>query len=559
MFGNFFNSFVNAFVSLQMLLIKRFLWNPFLRQTRAPQTVQDELLLKIINSNQGSRFGKEHKFKSLRSYGDFRKALPVQTYEDLRPYIEEQAQDKSAALTVERPILYSRTSGTTGQPKYIPILKTTLSQLRKSQALICSAQYENIPNIFTGRILAIGSPVIEGRLGSGMPYGSMSGLVRQSMPYFLRLKYVVPEEIFAIEDYRLKYLLISAYALSERNITFMASANPTTFFKIMDTIKDNADSLLRFLATGDISHLADAANPKKNSVKYFLKANKARVKEIGKIINSGGDLTFARLWPDLAAVATWTGGNCGAAIPKIRSLLPEGARIVEMGYIASEFRGGIPMDVVSGENIPTFWENFFEFAELDDWDKNNQKFLTLGQVETGKRYYVIVTTASGLYRYFINDVIEITGKFNNTPTLAFIQKGKGVTNLTGEKLYETQVIEAVQAMGIESSSGTGFFIMLADNTQTQYTLYIEHPPLPGMESKFEERLFALNIEFEAKRKSGRLLQTYVKFLKEGCGEAYKEALILKGQREGQFKMARLLYRADCQFDFLHYERSGHEN
>ena len=537
-----------------MLLIKRFVGNPFLRQTQTPQRVQTELLLKIVNDNHNSRFGREHNFASVRSCEQFRKSCPVQTYEDLRPYIEEQDQGKSASLTAERPVLFSQTSGTTGQPKYIPILKTTLSHHRKSQALFSLVQYEGIPNIYKGKILVIGSPVIEGHLDSGAPYGSMSGLICKSMPYLLQQKYIVPWEVFAIDDYQLKYLLISAYALREKNITFMASANPTTFFKILETVRNHTDLLLSFMATGDISTLAGDANLRGQIINKPYKADETRVKEIEELINSGDALTFASLWPDLTAVATWTGGNCGVYLPKLRATLPEGARIVEMGYMASEFRGGLTVDIDSGECVPTFYENFFEFAELDDWGSANPKIITLDQVETGKQYYVIVTTQSGLYRYFINDIIEITGRFQNTPTLRFIQKGKGITNLTGEKLAESQVIEAVTAMGRESDIRAEFFIMLANTTHTQYTLYIECLTRQDMESKFEEHLCARNIEFESKRKSGRLLPTKIVFVNDGCGEAYKEEQIKNGQRESQFKLARLQYDTDCQFDFLPYER-----
>ena len=65
------------------------------------------------------------------------------------------------------------------------------------------------------------------------------------------------------------------------------------------------------------------------------------------------------------------------------------------------------------------------------------------ELEAGQRYYVLITTASGLYRYFMNDLLEVTGFFHRTPLLRFVQKGKGVTNLTGEKLYEAQMIESV--------------------------------------------------------------------------------------------------------------------
>ena len=81
--------------------------------------------------------------------------------------------------------------------------------------------------------------------------------------------------------------------------------------------------------------------------------------------------------------------------------------------------------------------------EQEEWESEQHNFLTIDQIEEGKQYYIFATTQNGLYRYFINDIIEVNGRFNNTPTIRFVQKGKGVTNITGEKLYENHLIEAV--------------------------------------------------------------------------------------------------------------------
>jgi hypothetical protein len=65
------------------------------------------------------------------------------------------------------------------------------------------------------------------------------------------------------------------------------------------------------------------------------------------------------------------------------------------------------------------------------------------QLAVGRRYFVYVTNASGLYRYEMNDIVEVAGHYGNTPLIRFVQKGKGVVSFTGEKLYEVQVIAAV--------------------------------------------------------------------------------------------------------------------
>jgi hypothetical protein len=93
--------------------------------------------------------------------------------------------------------------------------------------------------------------------------------------------------------------------------------------------------------------------------------------------------------------------------------------------------------------------------------------------------------------------------------------------------------------------------MLADRASLQYHLYLEHDPVEEIELRedLEKRLFDLNIEFESKRKSGRLQPVELKFLKAGTGEAYKRKCIEDGQREGQYKVAHLQYKKECAFDF----------
>ena len=72
-----------------------------------------------------------------------------------------------------------------------------------------------------------------------------------------------------------------------------------------------------------------------------------------------------------------------------------------------------------------------------------------------REYYIFFTTTSGLYRYDINDVIKVTGRYNQTPQIIFLRKGRGMTNITGEKLSVNQVIEAVQSRRARNRSLAG--------------------------------------------------------------------------------------------------------
>ena len=552
-FVGFRNALINVWIHFDMWRIKLFLWNPFIRKTHHPQIIQDKLLQKIIDKNKDTRFGRAHDFASIDSYQSFCQAVPVHTYEDLRTYIESQENEKEPGLNAEQPVMYSQTSGTTGKPKYIPVLPSTLSRYKFSQALFAWVQYSGAPGIYQGKVLAIGSPTIEGYLDTGTPYGSMSGLILASMPTPVKLKFVVPPEVFEITDYRLKYLLIAAFSLKEPDITLLASANPSTFLKLLDVIKENYEILMKFIATADPHCLESDPELLDVIKKVRFKPGRPRARQLQQFLGRQEDLTYQDLWPKLRTVTTWTSGSCGVLLPRLKPILPDPVQIIEMGYLASEFRGSLTVDAVNNKCIPTFHENFFEFVEREHWETQIENFIRLEQVEAGKQYYLFVTTQNGLYRYFINDIIEIEGSFNNTPTLRFIQKGKGITNLTGEKLSENQVLESLAILGGDLKFDLDFFVLLADQERLQYTLYVELPPQKEIAEKLDEQLSIQNIEFREKLKSGRLKPTRVLFLKPGSAEAYRKYHIDRGQREGQFKVVRLQYTQDCSFDFSFLE------
>jgi hypothetical protein len=153
-----------------------------------------------------------------------------------------------------------------------------------------------------------------------------------------------------------------------------------------------------------------------------------------------------------------------------------------------------------------------------------------------------------LYRYFMNDVVEVVGHYRNTPLLRFVQKGRGVTSLTGEKLYEAQVIEAVQASSKRYQLEAAFFVLVADEERSSYRLFVEGdgvgaPPASELAAEVDEHLGHLNVEYRSKRASGRLSPLTLAWLQRGAGEAYKAACVKAGQREGQFKPVVLQYRS----------------
>jgi sterol desaturase/sphingolipid hydroxylase (fatty acid hydroxylase superfamily) len=536
----------------QMRLLSLVYWRPLVAAARRPAATQLRVLRRILAAQRNTRFGREHGFASIRSVEEFRRRVSVQTYESISAYIDEQEKTGKPALNAEAPLFYARTSGTTGAPRHLPITPRSLKEHQRAQRLFAYVQHRAVPEAYDGKILAIVSPAVEGRLPTGTPFGSMSGHLYQSMPRLAKLKYAIPAEVFALADYDLKYLLILRLSLPLGDLSAVGTANPSTLLKLLDTLRVHRETLLADLEHGTFSRVTELPDSLRKAIAGRLGCQPRRLEELRRVLSRPA-VSLADLWPDLRLVSTWTGGNCGIALERVRKLLPDRARVVELGYLASEFRGSVTVDPQRNLGLPTLQENFFEFVEKDQWECKEKEFLTLEQLEPGREYYPLVTTSAGLYRYFINDIVRVTGRFQATPTIEFVQKGKGVTSITGEKLYEGQVLDAVATAQAELAMTSRFFVLLADVETAGYRLLIEAesdfaPKIELLGERIDERLSAANLEYGAKRASGRLGPLQARRMRAGFGEAVRAACIAAGQREGQLKCAALQYVTDFRCD-----------
>ncbi len=538
------NASVSAPVRARMSMLERQLWRPVKNMSSRPDEVQRDVLLRLISANRDTRFGVEHSFEHIRDFDTFRARVPVQDYETLRPYIDQQRRSGTPALTAEAPVYYAQTSGTTGARKYIPITPSMMAMQQAEQALFTYLQFRACPQGFLGKAMGIMGAAVEERLDTGHVAGSVSGHLYQSLPKMLQARFVIPPEVSNIQDYELKYLVIARLALAESGITYIASPNPSTFLRLLDVANARREKLLRSLETGKIRGLDGLAAPLRKVLAPRLRPKLRRAAALRKLAT----LSFANAWPRIRLVTTWTGGSCGIALEKLRKELPDGAVAMEMGYQSSEFLGTLALEAETSSGLPPLHHHFFEFVSQDAWDSGDPRFQTLGELEIHGRYYVVITTASGLYRYFMNDLLEVTGHFRGTPLLRFLQKGKGVTSLTGEKLYEAQAIEAVRDAAAKYGFTASFFLLVADEEASAYRLWVEADGAAqdarAIAAAVDHRLGELNIEYHSKRASERLHPLSLGWLKPGAAEACKAAAVRKGQREGQFKPTVLQYRKD---------------
>lgn len=374
----------------------------------------------------------------------------------------------------------------------------------------------------------------------------------------MRANNVLQPAVYDIKDAGIKYQVMMCFALAESQITHMIGANPSSFLRLLDVLNQSRGVLADCVECGSLADIEGISSELVLRLDPYLRAEPERARLLRDVAPEH-ELGFAELWPEIRLLSVWTGGSCGVALAALKGRLPEITKIMELGYLASELRGSITVDAHTGAGVPTLQHHFFEFIEPTMWESGGRVFKRLHELLEGVDYYVVVTTDAGLYRYFMNDIVRVMGQFEATPTIQFMQKGRGVTSITGEKVYECQLLQAVTHVA-QASAITPLFVMaLADEGEATYRVYVEvegDVSRAGMTTplaeKIDEALSIINIEYNAKRDSGRLAPLQFYWLKAGAGEAYKQYCLAQGQREGQFKTVALQYQSQFGFSFVPY-------
>jgi hypothetical protein len=515
---------------------------------RAPVQAQDDLLRQILETNADTAFGRRHGFAAIRSFGAFQERVPLSAYEDLEPYITAEMNGQPNQLTKEPPVLFTTTSGTTGNRKYIPMTREGKRAKSHLTWLWLCGMYRDHPGIVGGRILSVVSPEVEAHAPSGVPIGAESGHAYRTMPGPVRSIYTAPYPVFAIEDYEAKYYTLLRLAAGQ-DISCIATVNPSTIVLLADRLARHSESIIRDVRDGSLSPEFSVSQDLRASL--HLRPDPERARHLEQATAAGGGVLRPGLaWPGLAAIGCWKGGTVGAYLARFDTFFPQRPPVRDLGYYATELRGSVPLSDHGDAGTMAVGTNVLEFQPAgQDRAPQGRELLRVEQLEEGQRYFVYVTNASGLYRYEMNDIVEVTGRDQQTPLIRFVQKGKGVVSFTGEKLYEVQVIAAVEA-ALAALRGRYHFITavaeLVEGTTPRLVFLTEFDdPIADHDgSALVDRLDAAlgeeNDEYLTKRKSLRYGAPIIRIVRSGEYDRYRRRMVETGQRaDGQFKILRL--------------------
>ena len=528
-----------------LVKLRAFAADQFDKKTKDPLQAQKEFLLKVLYDNRDTVFGKEHKFLNIRTVEDFQKSVTVNNYETLRPYIARMLKGEKNVLLTDKVVFFGITSGTTNVPKFIPVTKKSRKQKSKVMDLWLYYLLRQHPEALDGKALVIMSPAVEGYAESGVPYGSESGDAYKNMPQFVSNHYALPYEVFCIEDYEARYYTILRFGI-EANVTNVATMNPLTILVLCQKIDKYTKEIIEDIGMGALNASLNIEPELRKALEKRLKPNPARAAQLERLLLEKGSLLPKDFWPNIATIECWTGGTVGLYLKEVVKYFPDDINVRDFGFVATEARCSIPVSDNGPSGILTIASNFYEFMPEEDREKDDPIYLTADRLEKGKRYYIIITTMSGLYRYDIDDIIRVTGIHNGTPVIEFVQKGKNVSSATGEKLYESQVISAIDKAKELTGIAVDFFCCCLEwQIPPMYSFLVEFAAEPEWHQKkhflhtVENSLGDINMEYKTKRLSQRLGNPKLKVLEKGSFEKFRKARLSVLRHDSQFKAAHL--------------------
>lgn len=522
------------------------------RTTEQACRVQREQLEGILRRNADTRYGVRYGFSGIGSVQAFQKQVPLSRYEDYESYIQRLMEGQKAQLTREEPVYYAITSGSTGTPKYVPVTREDMEvHFRYIYGGVFGMVQRHFPQVpssqLFGKIWETGE-FADTRLPGGQLCGIRSASLYQWLDRdggFDAGDYCVPKEALfpdTLED--LTYLK-ARFALAEPGITAIHSVFLHRVARQLDYIRDHWDLLLRDMEQGTVDPGVTLANRWRQCLTRRLPANPRRAAQLRALGVEKDDAGMAcRIWPELRYIL----GIGGAQFPQYTRAVRRYAGDVPIHHFIYGASEGF-LSIARGVDVPDAYillpeAGFFEFLPVES-GQTAETPRTMEEVECGKRYELVFTNHSGLYRYRMQDVLEVVDFYGQAPVVRFCYRLHQVLNVADEKLNTEQLQAAFDAFARQTGLEGAAFCVQEDFTTRpgRYLFYLETAPCPGADRLLDESLCQASLGYRGCREMGDIAPAAVRFVPPGSFAQYEAALAGQGRRMAQYKPVQVLHNA----------------
>ena len=519
----------------------------FAYAARRPRETQRAKLAELLARNAETEYGRRYGFASIASPADYARRVPIVTPDEVKPYVLRMMRGERDVLTAEPPVYYVRTTGSSGDAKHVPITDAYRRDFQRTVHVALGHLYRRFPAAFLGRALYfVGSRRLD-RAPDGNDVGTMSGFNYDALPPLLRKIYAWPYELFEVSDLATRSYLALYLALVS-DVTLIAGIFPAPIVYLLRDLDARGAELARDLAKGTLSDSL-VLTPAQRAV---FEARAARRPDIAARVERAlagpeGDRVATAL-PALRLVYCWTTSTAALYIPELERRVGPRVAVRDAIYSATEAWCTIPM----GEREPggplALESAYYEFIPERAFDEGSRVAVGVEALEDGQRYAIVVTTAAGLYRYLLGDIVEVRGFHARTPRILFARRVGATSNLLGEKLDEVHVTSAVAAalaaVGLEA---TWFAVApKLDGAKPGYALHIElaqrqsEARVEALAARVDAELGALAFDYGRQRGAGALAPMAVRAVAPGTYHAYRQAKLEGGAAEAQLKTVHLV-------------------
>jgi hypothetical protein len=358
-------------MSIKSIIAKQFskyLFYKTQKWANNPIYTQQKVFQQLIFQAKNTFFGKKHSFKSILTYHDFVKNVPIRDYEDLKPYIDQVVAGQRDILWKGIPIYFAKTSGTTSGAKYIPITKDSMpTHIQSARNAILSYIHETgNANFVNGKMIFLqGSPILEAK--NGIKVGRLSGIVAHYVPKYLQKNRMPSWKTNCIEDWETKVNAIVSETFNQKMTVI--SGIPSWVQMYFEKLQEKETALA------------------------IMEQRKS--KPIGEIFKD-------------FSLFIYGGVNYEPYKSKFESLIGRKVASIELFPASEGFFAYQDSQTEKGMLLLLNAGIFYEFIKTDDFFQENPKRYTIGEVALQTNYVLIISTNAGLWAYNTGDTIEFT-------------------------------------------------------------------------------------------------------------------------------------------------------
>jgi hypothetical protein len=534
----------------------------------APAAAQAAILRRYLRGAAETAFGRAHGFARMRGIEDFQAGVPLRGYDDYRDWIDRVAAGEPRVLTRSPVRALELSSGSTAAAKRIPYTAALQRELRRAVAPWVHDLYRRWPRLAQGAAywsitpLAMaeeaapwarrapwnhrdprptppaGSPATAGAIRIGFEEDSdyLGGVLK----WLVDATLAVPGELRWVREVESFRYLTLLFLLRREDLALISVWHPSFLAQLLAALPRHWNSLVDDVRRGGCRPPVPLAAALAARLAARLPPRPRRAAALAGLDPE----ERARIWPRLQLISCWGDAHAALHAEGLRCLFP-GVEVQRKGLLATEAFVTVPY---AGRTPLAIRSHFFEFlphsATAAPGDAGGSARLA-HQLQPGETYSVVVTTGGGLYRYRLEDRVEVDGFAGRTPSLRFLGKEDHVVDLCGEKLSEGFVAAAFRRAFANAGIVPRFALLAPDpRPAPAYTAYLEltaEPP-PGLCAALEREL-AANPHFHHALRLGQLTLRLYR-IEAPAFPLYLRRCAERGQRLGDVKPLALSPLAD---------------